>query len=54
MRFWLRSMTIIILIIYAPDEALVEEYDNIILIIYAPDEALVEEYDNNNTNNLCT
>ena len=28
MRLWLRSMTIIILIIYAPDEALVEEYDN--------------------------
>ena len=28
MRLWLRSMTIIILIIYAPDEVLVEEYDN--------------------------
>ena len=28
MRFGLRDMTIIILIIYAPDEPLVEGYDN--------------------------
>ena len=28
MRFGLRGMTIIILIIYAPDEVLVEGYDN--------------------------